>query len=154
MHDLVSFFDGLLYSGSRFLYAFYSNNEFELCTTQNITLNASLAAILKFPTQIAAGVCLSSHVDPDSFIDVFRGYSVQLIGSGVRGMSTDVPTAETYKTVAILPRSGSCEHTPYLPFETVPSSFYVQVFAISADNGIVELNVPDDSSFEVVFDLS
>lgn len=153
MGDLVNFFDGLLYNGTRFLYAFYSNNEFELCTTQAIALDVSLAALLKLPVNIAAGSCLSSHVDPTTFTPVWFGYSVQ-VTDGIRGMSTDVPGRLHNQTLAILDANANCDNTPSLFFETVPTSIFVEVFRVTPDMGLYELTVADTERFEITLDIT
>lgn len=153
MGDLMNFFDSLVYNGTRLLYAFYSNNEFELCTTQAIVLNGYLAGLLKLPVNIAAGVCLSSHVDPATFPPLWLGYSVQ-VNDGIRGMFTDVSPREHNQTLAILDASANCDHTPTLVFETVPSSIFVEIFRITADGGLGELTVADSERFEITLDVN
>jgi len=156
MSGLVNFFDGLTVGGVRIAYAFYSNNEFELCTTAALTLAPFLAGFLKYPTSVAQNTCLSSHVDVAEWPSMYTGYSIQLVGSGVRGITTDLTTFENHQTVAVLGPTADCSQTPWLKFENTPTSFYASVYFINVDGTVGPLAVPlaDVDTFEVVIEVT
>ena len=162
MSELVNWFDFLTnpQTGARIMYAFYANNEFEVCTGVNpITLNAGLAALLKFPTAIAANTCLSSHVDVATFAPLYRGYVVKLIGTALHAIHTgeyvaDLESQEVYEqTVAEIGADQDCSRTPELSFRTRPQSFHTKVLFRNNDGSLSYIPLDDESYFEVVFDL-
>jgi len=156
MSELVHFFDGLTVNAVRIAYAFYSNNEFELCTTAAITIAPFLAGFLKYPTSVAANVCLSSHVDPDMWPGLYNGYSIQMAGSGTDGITTQLTNGLSHETVAILDKTADCSSTPWLDFKHVPRAFFVSAYYRNADGTVPEIPIalPDDSTFEVVIDVA
>ena len=156
MSELVHFFDGLTVNSVRIAYAFYSNNEFELCTTAAITIAPYLAGFLKYPTSVAANVCLSSYVDPAMWPGLYQGYSIQMTGSGTDGITTDLTHRLSHETVAILDRTADCSLTPWLDFKNVPRAFCVSAYYRNLDGTVPEVPIalPDDSTFEVVIQVT
>ena len=155
MEQLVHFFDDIVYNGSRAAYAFWSNSEFELCTVPAMTFNPILRGFLKFPTTVSAGICVSSHIGVAEWPKQYNGYSVQMVGSGVRGITTDATTFELSETVALLGQDADCSKTPWLEFVDVPLSFYASVFFRNIDGSIGPHPVPlgDSETFEVVIEI-
>ncbi len=155
MDQLVHFFDDILYNGVRAAYAFWSNSEFELCTVPAMTFAATLGGFLKFPVTVPAGTCVSSHIGIAELDREHTGYSVQMIGSGVRGITTDATTFELSETVALLGHDADCSKTPWLQFVGTPLSFYASVFFRNFDGSIgpYPVPLPDTETFEIVIEI-
>ena len=166
MSELVNWFDSLIHpqTGARIMYAFYANNEFEVCIAVNpIALDPGLAALLKFPTTIPvtaqSSSCLSSHVDVATFAPLYRGYVVKLIGTALHAIHTgeyvaDLESQEVYEqTVAEIGADQDCSRTPELSFRTRPQSFHTKVLFRNNDGSLSYIPLDDESYFEVVFDL-
>lgn len=156
MSELVNFFDSLIVGGSRIAYAYYSNNEFELCTVPAVSLNAQLQLLLKFPATISAGTCVSSHVDPSTWAPVFRGYSIQMIGSGTDGIRTDLANALAAETVAVLGPTADCSQTPWLRFKQPPRGFYFSAYYRNFDEtlSLDPIYLADTDTFEVAIEVA
>jgi len=162
MSELLNWFDSLTTpAGARIFYAFYSNNEFELCTSTNaITINAGLAALLKFPVALTGSSCTSSYIDVATFAPLYKGYVVKLVGSEVHGIhardvvsEVDSPEA-VEQTVAILNADQDCSRTPQLSFRTRPNNVYTKVYYRDLNNTLTMVPLDDAEYFEVVYDLA
>ena len=163
MSELLNWFDSLTHpqTGARVLYAFYSNNEFELCTSTNaITINAGLAAVLKFPVALTGSSCTSSYIDVATFVPLYKGYVVKLVGSEVYGIHTrdrvsDIESPEALEqTVAIIKADQDCSRTPQLSYRTRPNNFYTKVYYRQMDDILIQVPLGAAEYFEVVYDLS
>ena len=162
MSELLNWFDSLTTpAGARIFYAFYSNNEFELCTSTNaITINAGLAALLKFPVALTGSSCTSSYIDVATFVPLYKGYLVKLVGSEVHGIHSrdivsDVDSPEAVEqTVAILNADQDCSRTPQLSFRTRPNNVYTKVYYRDLNNTLTMVPLDTADYFEVVYDLT
>lgn len=145
MSELVNWFDGLVKTGGgRVAYAFYGNNEFELCTDTNaITLHADFAAFLKFSTTIAASACVSSYLDPGTLAVLARGYVVTVLGHSVRGI--EYPVEEVHQNRRVEERSKNCK--------TPPHGLAVRVYVRELDNSLTLAPIDPADEFQVVFDV-
>lgn len=77
---LVNVLDNLKQAASRVCYVWYSGHEFEICAgTQNITLSAEFATLLKLPTTLNASQCYSTSIFEKS-VSVYSHYAVVVRG--------------------------------------------------------------------------
>ncbi len=78
IEDIVNVLDNFVQGGNRVAYCWYSGSEFEICAgTQNITLSAAFAAILKLPTTLVANSCYSSSLF-ESSLSIYSHFTVQI----------------------------------------------------------------------------
>ena len=156
MSELVNFFDFMIVGGSRIAHAYYSNNEFELCSVTALNLHAILQLLLKLPATIPAGTCWSSHVDPSTWAPVHRGYSIQMIGSGTDGIRTDLTNVLAAETVAVLGPTADCSQTPWLRFKQPPQGFYFSAYYRNFDETLPldPIDLADTDTFEVAIEVA
>ena len=95
-------------------------------------------------------------IKPHRWPSLYAGYSIQLVGSGVRGITTDLTTYENPQTVAVLGPTADCSQTPWLKFENAPTSFYASVYFRNVDGTVGTLadHLADVDAFEVVIEVS
>ena len=78
IQGLVNQLDGITHNSARVMYCFYNGHEFELCTAgQAVTLEASLAAVLKMPLNLTPNTCYSSSLFENE-ISVYSHFAVRV----------------------------------------------------------------------------
>lgn len=81
IEDIVNVLDNFVQGTSRVAYCWYSGSEFEICAgTQNITLSAAFATVLKLPTTLVANSCYSSSLF-ESSLSIYSHFTVQIEGA-------------------------------------------------------------------------
>ena len=78
IQGLVNQLDSITHNGSRAMFCYYNQHEFEICTGgQAVTLSAALASVLKMSTALAANTCYSSALF-ESEISLYSHYAVRV----------------------------------------------------------------------------
>lgn len=137
VEQLVDILDGLVQNSLRVCYVWYSGHEFEICAgTQNITLSADFAAVLKLPTTLVANTCYSSSVYTKS-VSVYSHYSV--VVRGTRGMWDGQGFDEV---IAKVRRDGVIDaHAHY--FTAQNTALQIDVYAVTREGDALEYTAPE-----------
>ena len=134
---LVNVLDGLTQLATRVCYVWYSGHEFEICAgTQNITLSAEFAALLKLPTTLVAHQCYSSSIYEKS-ISVYSHYSV--VVRGCAGMWNGQGFDEV---IAKVRRDGVIDAHPHY-FSAIQTGLDVDVYVVTRLGEILEYESPE-----------
>ena len=134
---LVNVLDGLMQLTTRVCYVWYSGHEFEICAgTQNITLSAEFAALLKLPTTLVQSQCYSSSIYAKS-ISVYSHYSV--VVRGCTGMWNGQGFDEV---IAKVRRDGVIDAHPHY-FSAIQTGLDVDVYAVTRLGDILEYESPE-----------
>ena len=138
IEDLVNNLDSLAQGGNRVCYVWYNGHEFELCVgTQDITLDAALAAILKLPSTLTANTCYSSSLY-ESSVSLYSHYAVAV--ASARGMWNGGNYDEV---IAKIRRDGniSSAHSHYL--RGAVNALEVRILTVKRDGTIAEYTAPE-----------
>lgn len=137
VEHLVDLLDGLVQNNLRVCYVWYSGHEFELCVgTQNITLSAQFAALLKLPVTLVANACYSSSIYTKR-ISVYSHYAV--VVRGTRGMWNGQGFDEQ---IAKVRRDGAIDaHAHFLTAQL--TELQVDVYAVTRQGEAVEYTAPE-----------
>ena len=137
VEQLVDELDALVQNGLRVCYVWYSGHEFELCVgTQNITLSAAFAGILKLPTTLLANQCYSSSVYEKS-ISAYSHFSV--VVKGARGMWDGQGYDEQ---VAKVRRDGVIDAHKHF-FTSQNTELLIDVYAVTRQGELVVYSAPE-----------
>ena len=139
VEELVNLLDGFMYNNVRVFYAWYSDNELEICTGANaVTLSPTFSALLKMPAALTANTCYSSSIFPRQ-ISQYSHYAVR-VGSA-RG---EWDGAAFNEFIAKVRRDGegwNKIHKHY--FRRAVDTVDVAVFAVKKDGTILPYTSPD-----------
>ena len=138
IQELLGILDSLVQGNSRVCYVWYNCHEFEICTgTQNITVGAAFAAVLKLPTTLVANTCYSSSLY-EAQISIYSHYAVAV--KHCRGMFDGGYYNEI---IAKVRRDNdlSSAHSHYLkgPVEALE----VRILTVKRDGTIAEYTAPE-----------
>ena len=138
IQELVNYLDSLAQGGNRVCYVWYNNHEFELCVgTQDITLAAAFAAIIKLPATLTANTCYSSSLY-ESTVGLYSHYAVAV--AQVRGM-WDGGTYD--EIIAKVRRDGDIGPAHFHYLRGAINAVELRILTVKKDGTIAEYTAPE-----------
>ena len=137
IEELVNVLDSFEYNGARVFYAWYSNNELELCTgPKAVALSASFAALIKMPTALTANTCYSASLF-ERQISQYSHYAVRVGNARGEWDGTDFN-----EFIARVRRAGDNKIEKHY-FRRSSGTVDLAVFTVKKDGTIVPYISPD-----------